>query len=477
MPARLETKVGLFTLLSLAILIAGLLWLSGHRLLDRHYQLEVVFTHVGGLRPGAPVQMSGVDIGRVGRVTLTPEGQVLVVLNLTPAVTLKSGAQVTINTAGLLGEKIIEIIPGTGPGKIPPGTRLAGKEPFAAEALFRETGEVIATLKRITTALDRFLTGQAVLDRLAQVTADLETISGNLAAFSGELAGADLNGLLADLRTITTRLSAINFEQGNHLLDAAAGLPALLDRFRALVAAFEPFQQELNQFLTELRADGTTAAKITNILGALEHTANNLARLSTLLTEGDPNLADLLAATEEMLTSVQEITGGLQQWVEAAAPEGSAGLFKSSMEKAGRVLNLAGEFLETYDQLNLNHRFSLAITPGDWGLTYQAKLAWNNRQFLLLGCDDLGDRNRLSLQFGLRRPPWQFRLGILHNWLGLGLDYEYRNFSLQADLWQPNRPVLDVYTQYRLSPFSLKAGLLNATSPTRQWYAGLGWDF
>lgn len=469
--------MGLFTLLSLAILIIGLLWVDGCQFMDRHYQLEVVFTHVGGLRPGAPVQMAGVDIGRVGRVTLTPEGRVLVVLNLTTAVTLKAGALVTVNTAGLLGEKIIEIIPGPGPEDIRPGTRLQGKEPFSMEELFRETGEIMASLKRIATALDQFLTDQALLDRLAQTTTDLETITGNLAAFSSELAGADLNGVITGFKTITTRLSAINYEEINNLLATAADLSGFLDRLNDLVAAFDPLQQELYRFLTELRAGGQTAAAVTNILSALELTAEHLARLSVQLTEGDPNLADLMTATEEMLTSVRMITTGLYQLVEEAATEGNADLFKSSMEKAGRVLNLADEFLKTYDHLSLSNHFSLAVTPDDWGVAYQARLAWDPHQFLLFGCDDLGDRNRLSIQFGLQRNPWQFRFGILHNWLGLGLNYDFRNFSFQADLWQPNQPVLDVYTQYRLAPFSLKVGLRNLTSPTRQWYAGLGWVF
>lgn len=477
MASRSETKVGLFTVISLAILISGLLWLDGHRFPDRHYQLEVVFAHVGGLRPGAPVQMCGVDIGRVGRVTLTPEGRVLVVLNLTPAVTLKTGALVTINTAGLLGEKIIEIIPGAGSEKIQPGARLQGKDPLAAEDLFRETGEVMATLKRITMALEQFLTDQAVLDRLAQTTNDLETISSNLAAFSTKLAGADLSGLLTNFKTITARLSGINYEGINSLLATAADLSAFLDRLGALVAAFDPFQQELSRFLVELRADGKTAAAVTNILSALEPTADNLARLSAQLSEGDPNLADLMTATEETLTSVRMMTTGLQQLVGEVAPEDRTGLFKSSMEKAGRFLNLADDFLKTYDHLNLSNQFSLSVTPDDWGVDYQAKLAWNRHQFLLFGFDDLGDRNRFSLQFGLDRNPWQFRLGILHNWLGLGLDYTYRNFSLQADLWQPNQPVLDVYTQYRLEPFSLKVGLRNIASPARQWYTGIGWVF
>lgn len=470
----LEAKVGLFTTIILALLVIGLLWLSGHSLLDRSYQLEVEFSHVGGLRSGAPVQMSGVDIGRVGRVSLNTEGRVLVTLKLKPEVTLRTGTQVTIGTAGLLGEKMVEIIPGSGPEPLLPGARLHGKEPFGLENLLQETGEVLSSIQGITLVLTRLFADEALPDRLQKVATDLETITGNLATFSAELATVDLTAVLNNLTTITSGLARVNYEQINPLLAAAEELPVFLTKLEALIDGFAPFQTELNLFMAELRAEGQTAERVQTILEALEPTATNLATLSTQLTEGEPNLADLLVTTKEMLESVQEITTGLNHLLSAAAAEGSGDLVKSAMEKAGRVVNLADNFLEAYDQLALENQFSLAITPQDWGLNYQAKLAWGTEQFLLFGCDDLGDQNRLSFQFGFEQDPWQFRLGILHNWLGLGLNYNYKRFGLQADLWQPNQPVLDLYARYQLAPFFLKAGLRNLSAPNKQWYLGIG---
>jgi hypothetical protein len=147
------------------------------------------------------------------------------------------------------------------------------------------------------------------------------------------------------------------------------------------------------------------------------------------------------------------------------------------MQKAGRVLNLADDFLKAYESLSLTNQLSLSVTPQEWGVDYEAKLNWKKEQFLLFGWEDLGDQNRFSLQFGVDRNPWQYRLGILHNWLGFGLNYQTRNFSLQADLWQPNQPVLDLYARYQLAPLTLKIGLRNLASPAQHWYAGLGWMF
>ncbi|HBT16957.1 MAG TPA: hypothetical protein DEB05_08395, partial [Firmicutes bacterium] len=92
-------------------------------------------------------------------------------------------------------------------------------------------------------------------------------------------------------------------------------------------------------------------------------------------------------------------------------------------------------------------------------------------------CEDFGDQNLLSFQYGIDEQPWQFRLGILHNWLGMGLNYNFQKLNLQADLWQPHHPVLDFYTKYQLNPIHLNLGFQNLLSASRQWYFGLGWTF
>ncbi|HBR30420.1 MAG TPA: hypothetical protein DD789_13385 [Firmicutes bacterium] len=472
-----KAKVGLFTLIILALLSSGWLWLNGQHLLDRSYPLVVEFTHVGGLRPGAPVQMAGVDIGRVGSVELTPTGKVLAVLNIKPQVRLGDDALVTIGTIGLLGEKMVEIIPGPGRNPLPPASRLQGQEPFNTEDLLRETGAVLSALKRIVLTFDHFFTAEETLNQLGQTTANLDTITRQLAAFSSKLTTADLATIFTNLEATSARLAMINYEEINTILAAAADLSALSTQLNAFIAGFEPFQTELTLLMTELRAGGQTGAAVTQILSALVPTATNLERLSIQLTDGEPNLADLLADTEEMLISVQLIANGLNRLLEETATEGSADLFKSSMEKAGRVFNLADDFLETYDQLSLHNNISLSATAQDWGLDFQSQLAWGTKPFLLFGCTDLGDRNRLSLQFGVEQKPYQFRLGIFHNWLGFGFNYNYRNFGFQADLWQPSQPVLDLYTEYRLDPAFLKVGIQNVSTPTQQWEVGLGWNF
>ncbi len=443
---NLETKVGFFVLIIILLLVVSLMWLNGSNLFHNGYQIKVEFEHVGGLRPGAPVQMSGVDIGRVRSVELTPKGTVMVHLNIKNGTGLNAGSTVVISTAGVLGEKMIEIIPGEDDSPLVSGTKLYGIEPFSTEKLLHESLDLLSSIKKITASLEDLLSDRELQERLLNTTEDLEVISKNLAAFSTDLAKLDLPTIAANLEQITSGLAAIDYN-------------------------------EINQLLTELRDDGKTSSTIKKILADLEPTASNLKGVSLVLVNEAPNLGELISETKQVLESVNSITEGVNYFLEETASEENAETLNSSLQKAGRVINLADEFLESYDRLSFSNQVSLSTTPNNWELNYYSKLKWGTDQFLLFGWEDFGDRNLLSLQFGLEYQPWHLQVGVLHNWLGMGLGFNYKNLLFQTNLWQPNQPVLDVSAAYKFQPFQLSFGLQNISSSSRHWRLGFGWDF
>lgn len=472
-----EAKVGFFVIIILTLLILGLMWLKGNILFDHHQLLEAEFTHVGGLRTGAPVQMSGVDIGRVDRVTLTPQGTVLVRLRLDPHISLKAGSTLQINTTGVLGEKLIEVIPGKGATPLPGGTILQGSEPFSTEDLLQDTLVILTSVQQVADALNGVLTDQKLQESLTRTSENLVQISSYLVTFSSDLVSSQLPSVISNLEHITSELAKIEYEQVDTLINSLSEVPAIFKQVNTVLAGFDSLQAELNGFMTELRAEGRTTDTIQGILNELEPAANNLKILSDQLVNGTPNLSDLLFESKKALESVSSITDGVDNFLKETADPESTNSFKSAVDKAGRVLNLADSFFETYDRLSFTNQVSVSTTQRDWGLDYQSKLSWGTGEFLFFSCEDFGDRNFLSFQYGLANQPWQLRLGVRHNWLGIGVDYHFRHFSFQTDLWHPNHPVLDLYARYDYFPIHLRLGLQNCSAPARQWSLGAGWTF
>ena len=122
--SKVNIAVGIFVVLG--ILALGYLSIKLGRVsffTGGGYQLTADFPSVGGLRPGASVEIAGVEVGRVESIGLA-DYQAHVVLRLNSDVKLQDDAIASIKTKGLIGEKFIRISPGASEKLIAPGGRI-----------------------------------------------------------------------------------------------------------------------------------------------------------------------------------------------------------------------------------------------------------------------------------------------------------------------------------------------------------------
>jgi phospholipid/cholesterol/gamma-HCH transport system substrate-binding protein len=121
----METTVGIF--LVFGLLCVGYMTVKlGHVSLlgDNAYSLFARFTTVSGLRAGSPVDMLGIEVGRVGRLTIDQKDQKVVVeMRIQKDIKVYDDAIASIKTEGLIGDMFLSIDPG-GAGKLlgPGGT-------------------------------------------------------------------------------------------------------------------------------------------------------------------------------------------------------------------------------------------------------------------------------------------------------------------------------------------------------------------
>ena len=112
----LEFKVGLFVIMSVAILI-GLVLKAGDHHLRASYTVRLIFNFVNGIDSGSPVRLAGVNVGEVKKIQVVrnPQGetQVEVTAWIMQGVYIEEDAKARVDSLGLLGEKYIEIVPGT----------------------------------------------------------------------------------------------------------------------------------------------------------------------------------------------------------------------------------------------------------------------------------------------------------------------------------------------------------------------------
>ena len=121
----METTVGIFLVFGL-LCIGYMAVKLGHVSLfgDNAYSLFARFTTVSGLRAGSPVNMLGIEVGRVGRLTMDQKDQEAVVeIRIQKDIKVYDDAIASIKAEGLIGDMFLSIDPG-GAGKLlgPGGT-------------------------------------------------------------------------------------------------------------------------------------------------------------------------------------------------------------------------------------------------------------------------------------------------------------------------------------------------------------------
>jgi phospholipid/cholesterol/gamma-HCH transport system substrate-binding protein len=92
------------------------------------YVVVADFSSVGGLKPGATVEIAGVEIGRVETITLV-DYQARLTMRIQPGVKLQEDSIASIKTKGLVGEKYVRINPGGSERLIPSNGRIREVEP------------------------------------------------------------------------------------------------------------------------------------------------------------------------------------------------------------------------------------------------------------------------------------------------------------------------------------------------------------
>ena len=118
-----ETVVGLFVVAGLVCIGYMTIKLGKVDILgDDTYALNARFNRVTGLKEGNPVNMLGLEIGRVANFKMVQDEQAVVVeMRINKGVKIYDDALASIKTEGLIGDRYMDIAPGGAGELLKPG--------------------------------------------------------------------------------------------------------------------------------------------------------------------------------------------------------------------------------------------------------------------------------------------------------------------------------------------------------------------
>ena len=113
--AKLEIVVGAFMIVGILCLGYVSIKLGKMELIGGdYYTVSAGFDSVSGLKPGARVEVAGVEIGKVDRIMLDPKSsdRALAFMKIRNGVSITDDVIASVRTSGIIGDKFIKLKPG-----------------------------------------------------------------------------------------------------------------------------------------------------------------------------------------------------------------------------------------------------------------------------------------------------------------------------------------------------------------------------
>ncbi len=465
-----EAKVGLVVLMGVAFLTYMTFKVGGYRFgQEEGYHIYAVFDSVAGVDLKTPVKIAGVTVGTVERIDLS-DTKARLTLRIKPNVKIREGAQTLIRSAGLLGEKYIEIINPEGeqsgtlsesPGQdesppaskpsswltpdrfmkeiaewfesLGPGSAYAdeasGQEPAKKDTFVKE-GEVIKQ-KGKSADMDQ------LINQLNAISEDLKAVSHTLKEALGTKEGErSLKEIIQNIQELTKNLNNIVKENKGNLNKTVTNLEEFS---QSLKESGPPLMEKLNQIAEKIEKGEGTVGKLIHdeeLYNRLNSTIDDVKQVTEKIRKGEGTIGKLIFEEE----AYNNLNSTLK----------SLGSTINKMASIQLFVNFRNEY--QFDSSDNKGYFSLRLQPQDYKY-YLIEVVDEPRgrvtKTIVETTPPGGNpettlkterKLRISAEFARRFGEIWIRGGLIESSFGVGSDYNFwgDHFRLSLDAWDFN---------------------------------------
>ena len=169
--------VGVFVIFGLVAVLLSLFTFTDAAFFRGRYIVTTHVSNAGGIRRGDPVQMRGVNIGRIQRFKISHD-DVAIRLEIEGEYDVPADSKVVLKSAGIVGGMVADVIPGISDKKVGNGDTLPGaSETSLSDITSRISTQAETVLSRMEALLDK-----PTIDSVHASSADLSQVLKTLSA-------------------------------------------------------------------------------------------------------------------------------------------------------------------------------------------------------------------------------------------------------------------------------------------------------
>jgi phospholipid/cholesterol/gamma-HCH transport system substrate-binding protein len=255
---KAETKVGMLFIVGLIAVAAFAYYLGVLNPFSRQKDLYLGFNFAGGIEVGSPVRVMGIKVGKVSEIKFDPDYRdtntgeevklrVKIEINRDAWPTVRKDSKFFINLAGVIGEKFIEITPGSHSSEeLQAGDFRRGEDPPRIDQLISQSyglagkildmvnkneGSISDTLDKMNSLVSNLNKTLTLLEKTSKnkevnrVIGNLAQMTDDMTILTSKLRGPEAEKTMTLLHDLLWRLNKVD-EQSIHNFFQKEGIKA-----------------------------------------------------------------------------------------------------------------------------------------------------------------------------------------------------------------------------------------------------------
>ncbi|MCX7551725.1 MlaD family protein [Xanthomarina sp. F2636L] len=293
-------RLGLFVVLGMIVFIAAIYFIGEQKnMFDKTFTISANFNNVNGLMQGNNVRYSGINVGTVKNINMINDSTINVelIINEKMVQHIKKDAIATIGSDGLVGNMIVNIIPGEG------------------SAAHINQGDVIKTYTKIGTG-EMLNTLNTTNENAALLTSKLLDIVNSINKGKGTLGMLIKDTLMANNVSLTLENLKLTSQEANRTMLHLNSLISEIDLDESVAGVLLNDTTEANKVRSIITNLETSSVEIQSVITNLNETITNIKDGEGTINylSNDP---DLVKQLDESIKNINEGTEKFNENMEA----------------------------------------------------------------------------------------------------------------------------------------------------------------
>ncbi|MGZ3769672.1 MAG: MlaD family protein [Bdellovibrio sp.] len=375
-----EFKVGILVIaVGTLIAVMSMRVSSDLAYVGRSKKAWFLLNDAGGLVKNSSVRSAGIPVGTISEISLQ-DGKARVELKIRSDIPLKTSATVEVKSQGILGDKYVEITPGspTDPPLEDDAQILIVKDKGSLDNVIQQVGDVTASLKEVAKNLQEATSGDGTRAHvLGRIVKNIEVLSANLADITSENK-EKVGEIVNDIHEVTASLREVMNDKTD------SGLKSTWKRLSSSVKNLDEITSKINKgegAIGKLVSDESTAENVSNAIDGIGGMLDTANRIQTAFDFRAEYLGEVGATKSYVGIQIQP---GLDRYYYLAIVDDPAGVVETTKTKitgnTGGFPGSPADYSETKTYMN-KIKFTALFAKNFWDLTIKGGLIENSGGF------------------------------------------------------------------------------------------------